>query len=99
MTIKDNTITFTQTDIAALPVETQNALAQYDEGISAAESLSAATNAFLGAVTSLAPLRSFNRLKVALDAAPANTKAQVEVKLDEARAILGIQALPKPQTK
>lgn len=96
MIINANTITFEQTDIDALPVETQEALAQYDDGVSAADSLSAAVNAFLSAVLTLAPLRSFDRLKSTFDAAPPATKAQVEVKLDEAAAILGIQFLPKP---
>lgn len=99
MTINENTITFEQTDIAALPVETQEALAQYDAGISAADSLSGATNAFLSAVVALAPIRRLDRLKAALDAAPAGKKAEVEVKLDEAAAILGIQFLPKLVTK
>lgn len=101
MTITDNKITFEQTDIAALPVETQDALAQYDAGVSAAESLSGAVNAFLAAVVTLAPIRKLDRFKAALDAAPANTKEQVEAKLDEAAALLGIQFLPQPklQTK
>lgn len=99
MTITDNTITFTQTDIDALPDETQTALAQYDFGVSAAESLSAAVNAFLTAVVTLAPIRSFDRLKATFDAADAGTKAQVEVKLEEAASLLGIQFLPKPKTK
>lgn len=94
MIITDNTITFEQADIEALPAETQSALAQYDEGTSAADSLSAAVNAFLAAVVVLAPIRSLDRFKVALDAASPATKAQVEIKLDEAAAILGIQFLP-----
>lgn len=96
MIISANTITFELTDIAALPVETQEALAQYDDGVSAADTLSAAVNAFLTAVLTLAPIRSFDRLKVTFDAAPPATKAQVEVKLDEAASLLGIQFLPNP---
>lgn len=99
MNITDNKINFEQTDIDALPVEMQEALAQYDAGVSAAESLSAAVNAFLSAVVTLAPIRSLDRLKAALDAAPAGTKAQVEAKLDEAASLLGIQFLPKPEPK
>lgn len=95
MIINANTITFEQTDILALPAETQKALAQYDQGTSAAESLSAATNAFLAAVVALASVRSLGRFKAALDSAPADKQALAEAKLNEAKVILGIQTLPK----
>lgn len=90
MIISGNTITFELTDIALLPVATQEALAAYVVGVSAAVSLSTVINSFLTNVVAQAPGQSLDRLKDAFVAASPATQALAEVKLDEARVILGI---------
>lgn len=90
MIINGNTITFEQIDIDRLPVETQEALAEYVVGASAAESLSAVINSFIANVIEQAPRQRLSRLTEAFLAAAPPTKALVEVELDKARVILGI---------
>lgn len=89
MIITSNTVTFEAADTALLSAEIQAALASHS-GVSAEAALSGLVNPFLALVLDIANARNINVVATALVSASPATRAAANVKIDEAKVILGI---------
>lgn len=90
MIILNDVVTFELADIALLSAEAQAALASHSPGVSAEAALSGVVNPFITVVKTNATARGINTVAAALVTASPAARAAANVKIDEAKVILGV---------
>lgn len=90
MRITNGIITIDAADIASLPADFLSALAEYNQGQTAEQALSAIANQFVTLAHSVWVSRKVDSVKSAVTTAPEAKRLQVYDLIDDARTVLEI---------